>query len=279
MNLLLYTGILLALLWWIEPFSFPFVHRKNPGDALELWLGQRGLERKEEGQLPPYKFYSELIVTILETMRKFGGSTKEALLFVREGLQQDLQFEKRIKELRLGTLLQMFLMALITWLFIYFSLKVTEVTVMKMGLLGIFLWQLLGLLLLPLLMGYFRKRYFHHIGRIWKTLFILKSLERTPLPRSEVFRLSGIQDIESISSKKLGPVVLKIKRLCHDCLKLGKSYETDLKNLMEELRFIENWHFSLFEKRLGGIKLLLLGLFFLPSYLGFIILLIGSLNL
>jgi hypothetical protein len=60
-------------------------------------------------------------------------------------------------------------------------------------------------------------------------------------------------------------------------LKLGSSYEEDLKYLMEELRFQEKWHFELFEKRLTVIKLALLSLFFLPSYLAFIFLLLSDL--
>lgn len=279
MTLLMYAWFLLMLIWWIEPFRLSIPKRMNPGEELELWLGKRGSEDQGNSVFPEYKFYSDLTATILEMMRRFGGSTRESLSYVREGLQQDLQFEKKIKEVRLGTLFQMLLMTLITWGFIYCSLQVTEAEVGGIKLLGIFCWQSIGLLLLPMLINFFRKRYFHSIGKIWKTLFILKSLERTPLPRSEVFRLSEIQDIESISNGKLSPVIQKIKKLCHDSLKIGRSYETDLKNLMEELRFIENWHFSLFEKRLGGVKLFLLGFFFLPSYLSFIIILIGSLNL
>lgn len=279
MNLLVYTGILLMLLWWIEPYSKPLIMRAGPGEELERWLAQMGQGNREERGLPSYKFYSGLITTLLEVMRRFGGTTKEALLFLREGLQYDLQFEKKISELRNGTFFQMFIMASITWGFIYFALMITQTQISQTKLLGIFSWQLMGFLLLPFLINSLRKRYFSDIGQVWKTLYVLKSLERMPLSRSEVLRLSDLQELEGLKNKKLLPIIQKIKRLGQDCLKLGKSYDSDLKNLMEELRFMENWHFSLFEKRLTGIKLLLLGFFFLPSYLVFIILLIGSLNL
>lgn len=279
MNLLVYIGILLMLLWWIEPYSKPLIMRAGPGEELERWLAQMGQGNREERGLPSYKFYSGLITTLLEVMRRFGGTTKEALLFLREGLQYDLQFEKKISELRNGTFFQMFIMASITWGFIYFALMITQTQISQTKLLGIFSWQLMGFLLLPFLINSLRKRYLSDIGQVWKTLYVLKSLERTPLSRSEVLRLSELQELEGLKNKKLLPIIQKIKRLGQDCLKLGKSYDSDLKNLMEELRFMENWHFSLFEKRLTGIKLLLLGFFFLPSYLVFIILLIGSLNL
>ena len=70
---------------------------------------------------------------------------------------------------------------------------------------------------------------------------------------------------------------MKLKTTCQNTLKMGISYEDDVKYLMGELRFQEKWHFELFEKRLVVIKLVLLSVFFLPSYLSFIFLLLGDL--
>ena len=58
---------------------------------------------------------------------------------------------------------------------------------------------------------------------------------------------------------------------------MGGSYEEEVLTLMSELRFQEKWHFELFEKRLMVIKLGLMSIFFLPSYLAFIFLLLGDL--
>ena len=71
--------------------------------------------------------------------------------------------------------------------------------------------------------------------------------------------------------------MFKLKETCQKALKIGSSYDDEVKYLMEELRFQEKWHFELFEKRLTVIKLSLLSVFFLPSYLAFIFLLLGDL--
>jgi hypothetical protein len=69
----------------------------------------------------------------------------------------------------------------------------------------------------------------------------------------------------------------KLIETCQRALQVGGSYTDDVMALMEELRFQEKWHFELFEKRVTVIKLGLLAIFFLPSYLAFIFLLLGDL--
>jgi hypothetical protein len=68
-----------------------------------------------------------------------------------------------------------------------------------------------------------------------------------------------------------------LRATCERILKVGGSYDLEVRNLMEELRFQEKWHFELFEKRLTVIKLGILSIFLLPSYLMFIFLLLGDL--
>jgi len=92
-----------------------------------------------------------------------------------------------------------------------------------------------------------------------------------------VFKLARVGELKLIKQKALEPLVMKLTEVCESCLKLGGSYETEIKHLMAELRFQETWHFELFQKRLMAFKLGLLAIFFLPSYLGFIFLLIGDL--
>lgn len=282
MNFVIYTLILLILVYWVDQKGTLtpnlLILRKNPGEELESWL--KDFSFKEGGRaLPRYKFYSDVIEQLLSVARKIGGSYSDSFLFLREGLREDLQFEKKIKEVKTGLWLQILLMFLITWGFIFFALHITKSDVSMKGLAFILLWELVGVFLIPLCLRFFRKKYFQDIGEIWKMTFILKSLSRTPLARSEVFTLAGMNKIEEIQNKNLLPILDKLRSLCKECLKQGKSYEEDLKNIMEELRFTENWHFSLFEKRLMALKITVLGVFFLPSYLSFIFLLVGSLNL
>lgn len=285
MGHMFYLILIMILVYWLEmPVGNRhnvLITRKCPAEELEKWLKSfnwsHRQEFKENKQLPIYKFYTEVIEVLLDLARKLGGNYQESLLFLREGLQIDRQFEKKIKEATLGIWLQMLLMFGLTWVFIFSALKLVDV---KVGVFSLFLilgWQLLGLMMLPFVMSYLRKKYFSDIGKLWRILFILRSLLKVPLSRSEIMTMAGVQELKSIKQKSLSALVQKLMEACQRALKLGISYEEDINYLMEELRFQEKWHFELYEKRLTVIKLALLSIFFLPSYLAFIFLLLGDL--
>lgn len=285
MAYIFYFVLICGLVYWVEESTVyipnSLILRKNPAEELENWLKKfnwhTSQDLKDPGTLPSYKFYTGVVEVLLHMARKMGGNYQDSLLFLREGLQTDRQFEKKIKEAVLGMWLQMGLMMLLTWIFIFAALNLVDVKVSTTHLLFIFLWQGVGLSILPFLLSFFRKKYFGDIGKIWKMLFILKSLAKVPVSRTEVLTFAGVQELNNITQKSLDAIVSRLKEVCQKCLKLGSSYEEDVKYLMEELRFLEKWHFELFEKRLTVIKLALLSVFFLPSYLAFIFLLLGDL--
>lgn len=285
MSYLFYFFVITLLVYWIEKpvmvLPNSLILRKSPAEELEAWLKKFNWQNRQDlqglGALPSYKFYTEVVEVLLSLARRMGGSYQEAMLFLREGLQVDRQFEKKIREAVLGTWLQMGMMMGLTWLFILGALHLVEVKVSWVHLFCIFIWQSLGLSLLPFLLRFLRKKYFGDIGKIWKMLFVLRSLAKVPLSRTEVFTMAGVQELNSIEQKALASIVQKLKETCQKALKLGGSYEEEVKYLMEELRFQEKWHFELFEKRLIVIKLALLSIFFLPSYLAFIFLLLSDL--
>lgn len=286
MNYLFYFILICILILWIEgiPHFLPnfMLTQKKPGEELEIWLKNfHWGGRQDIGDkilLPSYKFYTEVVEVLLFNARKMGGSYLDSFLFLREGLQADLQFEKKVKEVILGMFLHMSVMMILTWSFIFSALSMVEVKTSHSQLFGILFWQLMGLGLIPVLVKFYRKRYFSDIGKVWRVLLILKSLLRVPLPQSEVFSFAGVNGLEQIRQKSLIHIVQKLQSSCQKTLRLGLSYENDVKGLMEELRFQEKWHFDLFEKRLNGIKLLLLSVFFLPSYLMFVFILLNDLK-
>lgn len=285
LSFLVYTILIFLLVWWVEHpapiVSNSLIIRKNPAEELEDWLkrfnwGNRS-QISPKLELPRYKFYGEVVEILLNLARKMGGNYQESILFLRDGLQVDRQFEKKLKEMILGTWLQMGLMMLLTWAFIIGSLSMVEVKVSLFKLALILIWQSLGLSALPFLLKYFRQKFFGDIGSLWRMLYVLNSLVKVPLSRTEVMTLAGIGNLKLIRQQTLSHIVEKLKDTCQKALQMGGSYEEEIKSLMDELRFQERWHFELFEKRLMVIKLVLLSIFFLPSYLAFIFLLLGDL--
>lgn len=280
-----YGVLIFALVLWVEHPQLLLVNslniRVHPAEALEDWLkkfnwGNRS-EISEKTALPRYKFYTDVVEVLLSLARRMGGNYQDSLLFLRQGLQSDRQFEKKLKEIILGTWLQMGMMMFLTWAFIVGALLIVDIQVASAKLLLIFLWQSIGLSLLPFMINKYRRHFFADIGKMWKMLYVLNSLARVPLSRTEILQMADVQELKNIQQKNLLHLVEKLKQTCKQALKQGGSYEEEVRSLMEELRFQEKWHFELFEKRLTVIKLVLLSLFFLPSYLAFIFLLIGDL--
>lgn len=285
LSILLYLILLGGLVWWVETphrsFANPLNLKLSPAEELENWLkrfnwGNRS-EIKETLKLPSYKFYGEVVELLLALARRMGGSYQDSILFLREGLQSDRQFEKKLKEILLGTWLQMLLMVGLTWAFITGALCLVDVKIGWPKLSLILFWQLIGLSALPFTLKRYREHYFGDIGKLWKMLYVLRALAKVPLSRSEIMVMAGVQDLKHIHQKTLSHIVDKLKETCEKSLKQGGSYELEVHSLMEELRFQEKWHFELFEKRLTVVKLGLLSIFFLPSYLAFMFLLLGDL--
>jgi hypothetical protein len=285
LSLITYGLILMVLIYWVEAPSriLPnsLIIKKNPAQELENWLKKFNWKVRQEavdlGALPHYKFYTEIVELLLNLSRKLGGTYEDSVIFLREGLQFDRQSEKKLKDMIIGTWLQMGLMVVLTWTFIICALWMIDVKVSGFRLMMIALWQGLGLSFLPMLLSYFRKLLFSDIGKLWKMFFVLRSLSRVPVSRSEVMNMAGVAELKNIQQKSLLHMVEKLKDTCQRALQMGGSYEEDVLSLMAELRFQEKWHFELFEKRLMVIKLGLLAIFFLPSYLAFIFLLLGDL--
>jgi hypothetical protein len=285
LSLLTYGLILLVLIYWVESpariFPNSLIIKKNPAEELENWLKKFNWQSRQEpmvlGALPSYKFYTEIVELLLSLSRRLGGSYQDSVIFLREGLQFDRQSEKKLKDMILGTWFQMGLMVVLTWTFITCALWMIDVKVSGFRLFLIALWQGLGLSFLPMLLSFFRKKLFFDIGKLWKMFYVLRSLSRVPLSRTEVMSMAGVTELKNIQQKNLLHIVEKLKETCQRALQMGGSYEEEVISLMAELRFQEKWHFELFEKRLMVIKLGLLAIFFLPSYLAFIFLLLGDL--
>lgn len=282
---LVYLVLILGLVFWLQSPSLMATNslkiNKRPAEILEEYLknfsfGNRG-DLGQKVSLPKYKFYTEVVELLLSLARRMGGNYQDSLMFLREGLKGDRQFEKKLRESLMGIWAQMLLMMLLTWTFIFTALSLTDIKVPAGKLFLILLWQSIGLSMLPFLLKYFRHKFFADIGKLWKMLYVLNSLSRVPLSRSEIFTMAGIQDLKHIKQKNLSHLVDKLIDTCQKAMKNGGSYSEEVLGLMEELRFQEKWHFELFEKRLTLIKLGLLALFFLPSYLVFIFLILGSL--
>ena len=248
--------------------------------ALDEWLKKftwgRTVELKGDFKIPKYKFYSDIIELVLDCARRFGGIYEENLLRIREGLEADHQFEVKCKDLVRGTWWQICIMFLITWAFIICSLSILQMPVPYSKLILLILWQIFGMILLPWIIFKIRKFYFSDVGILWKSLFMLKALVSVPISRSEVFLHAELFKLKNIKNKRLASLIEHIFDCCQRALRQGGSYEEEVNKIMKDLRFEENRIYGLFEKKLMVLKLAILSIFFLPTYLAFIYIILSD---
>lgn len=278
LSVFLYSSWLLAVCYGFQRTRKSRKRFLGPGEELLDWVKKFNWERREQDkyQIPDYKFFSGLINLLLEMSRRFGGQYKDALMSVRESLSADIQFEKKLKEFIWGSYFQKGSIFVLSWAFILIA---TSMTSIKLGLnvyVGIFCWQCFGLLLFPVICQRLKSYYFDGIGKLWLSLYVLKSLSSAGLSRSEIFKLARINELNQVKHPNLESLVLKLQDTCEISLKQGGSYLKEVEELSQECKFLEKWHLELFEKRLSAFKLGILGGFFLPSYLGFVYFLLRS---
>lgn len=279
LSVLLYTSWLLGVfLYFQKTVPMSLKRLKGPGEELLEWVKKFNWARRDidQHQIPEYKFFTDLINLLLEMSRRYGGQYKEALISVRESLGADIQFEKKLKEFIWGSYFQKSCILILSWGFILLATSMTNIQLDFSVYMGIFSWQVIGLILFPLICRKLKNYYFDGIGKVWLSLYVLRSLSSAGLARSEIFKLAKINELHSVKHQNLESLVGKIQDTCELSLKQGGSYLKEVEELSQECRFIEKWHLELFEKRLGAFKLAILGGFFLPSYLGFMYFLLSS---
>jgi hypothetical protein len=279
LSVLLYTSWLLGVfLYFQKAMPMSFKKSRGPGEELLEWVKKFNWARRDidQHQIPEYKFFTDLINLLLEMSRRYGGQYKEALISVRESLGADIQFEKKLKEFIWASYFQKSCIFILSWGFIMLATSMTDIQLDFSVYIGIFSWQVMGLLLFPFICRKLKNYYFNGIGKVWLSLYVLRSLSSAGLARSEIFKLAKINELQSVKHKNLESLVGKLQDTCELSLKQGGSYLKEVEELSQECRFIEKWHLELFEKRLGAFKLAILGGFFLPSYLGFMYFLLSS---
>jgi hypothetical protein len=277
-----YICLILLLSYWLAMPAREEAKKMVPTGAYALddWLKKfswgRGVELRADFKIPPYKFYSEIVELVLDIARRFGGVYEENLHKLREGLEADHQFEVKCKDLIKGAWWQICIMFLITWAFIVSSLSILQMPIPFQKLALLISWQLVGMIALPWIIHRARRYYFGDVGVLWKTLFMLKALVSVPLSRSEIFLHAELFKLKDIKNKRLKSVIDHILDCCQRALREGGSYEDEVNKIAKDLRFEENRIYGLFEKRLVVLKLAILSIFFLPTYLAFIYIILSD---
>ena len=272
-----------AASWW---FSLPLMTRPqkqhSQADKLNLWLQEwqllssRGMGLNTLSEIPDYKFFSRLALAGLRHARTYGKFPRELLWEWREGLNRESSFDKKQRELLMGSLFQFALFSVIIWLFILMTGQQFIALSPRVLCLILFL-HMAGFLSFSPLIIYFRNRTLKGLPEMLETLYVLKSLSQAGLSVTHVMQEAKLERLPQQLPLEQQNLAHKLRDLIKIYQSQGAAVALEAKILVEEAWFLRTHLMQKLTTRLEAYKLLWLIVFFGSSYAIFIVNLIGEL--
>lgn len=247
------------------------VMSKNSGEKLLRRLSELEAQLLAKGQIGPtdllqYKFYTALTSRVLEYGRRYGTPLRSILLELREALGRDLQFERKILKELWGGFAQFVLIALVTWVFVFLSSSLLNLSLSPSVMITMFLLQLIGFVSYYLIFEILQKRLFSIFAQLFSSYYTLLILTEASLSVRVSLQESGILTVFSIKDKRFDFLFIRSRELLERWQTKGTPLKAELKEHIVSLWGLEEETFLRFIKLLAGLKFLILCLFFLSAY-------------
>lgn len=258
--------------------------RGQQGQSQELIRAIFGLERQLQsgsvtGQfdLPQYKNYTALLNDLLSSQRRFGVPLKQALSELREFLRHEGKFSRKWDEERQGGVMQLLMMAFISWLFIYISLGILEVNLA---------WWMWPFLLGSHFSGGFiyyaglqkiSSRFFDQLLTFQEVVFRFRVFRRSGLPAQTILHKVAPGDLDQLGVA-LSELRQQLFELIHQWRESGVALEQELKGLEDEIGLRLELGRDRALKWEKALRLGVLILFYVVPYLGHLFFLLASLS-
>lgn len=255
-----------------------FSNDLTDGEALlteiqQLIYQQQGKISKKESALPQYKFYTEILKSVLDYARQWGGSLGGALPGLQSGIRQELKADRQMLGIFWGAMIQFLASGAITWLFSWGVRYATAVSAPLSWRLAIGLWQLLGVFLFNVYFRRAEKIFLFSYRQLLASIYRLKcgaSAGLSPKRVVELAEMNGMENGKTAAySGDLGVMEKRLQTLLYQYTQLGQGIAHELQFLLDDL-----WHYygearERLNRRASGIKFMILAIFFLSSHLLF----------
>ena len=265
----------LILIYSLYFFIFKYFNLKDficAGEELVEIVGRLRFiqDLSELGQLtvPQFKFYTAIVLKILKHQKEYGAPIRQSLGFIRQELEIDLRFEKKLKAVISGHIFQILFLLLIIWSFVFISEFILQVT--NINKLPILVFHIVGCLTYFLLSKIIYKKIFSPYEYLLYSGHHLISLLQIGISQNEV--LQSLADEKFISlNKSKWSFVLKRWISLIEKLQMGKeSLLQEAIDWVSEVIFIREQDFEKYLKIQKNLILVIITVFFLPSYLWYL---------
>lgn len=217
-------------------------------------------------ELPNYKFYTALILQSLDFARTYGTSSKEGMASLKQALIRDDQFERKMSQQIKGAVAQFAIVAALTWFFVFMSHALVDAPLSLLLLCTIAGLHIGGLCFFFFIYHKQKQKHFSQLGFVLSSLYQLWGALRIGIPISRSLQLASIPHFLELSDSKYTHIQDRLQTLLDNLQKKGVPVTEDLKELIDEVWFVQDEQFLIFHKNMTALKLLSIVLFFVSSY-------------
>lgn len=271
-QILLYALFLIILFNYCTNLDFrlsPIALDLRPLKNSKLFFNQvmslSSITRTHKIDLVKYKYFKELVYDLFKAKKTYGAPIDKAIGEIKKALSKDIYFEKKISSSLMGGIFQMLTITVTGIMFILmscFQLKLKfpyDTFIIALSL------NALGALIYVFLFHYLKIKYFGSLERIIKSCYLLRCYLRCQMPVISAinkvnFSNLNISKNESYIKERIDLMLQKIKEV-------GYLDFSELDMQIDEIWLLFEFKFENFQKILSVLKLGVITLFFLTSYL------------
>ncbi len=265
-----YIGIWVYLLKELIGFQQRSIKFATPQLSSEdiiqfIWGLQVGeIKRK----VPKYKFFSEILIQLIEFKKNYGGDINSQLSEIRHNIRLDQKMSKKVHNLLLGTIFQYVFICGFVFIFCIMAQVMIQ---LKLGLfvyLCLLGYQLFGLLVLYISYKAVKKYHFGAIYSYIKSIYIFSNLMTMNFPFNLAVEKSNVRELPNCKDLKF--LKERMSKIIKSVNLKGNISSDEFKLLISECWDYYEIQGEKFEKALNGVKLMLMAVFVLPAFLGVI---------
>lgn len=220
-----------------------------------------------------FKNYPLLLNELNRFERQFGIGVRDFLLEIRFGIMKDLLFETKKRQEKMNGLWQMAFMSVIIFGFIYLTSNQLELNISLLFLLSLLGIQLVGVVLFLWGLKRIERWFFHHYYLILNHLFSLRAWSELDVNSDKMnqFFQHFRQEISQAGQKKFAFLFVRLSRLINQQRELGVSIKHELKEMQMQIWEERHFEFEQFQKKIVFFKFAITAIFFLSTYLAFMV--------
>ena len=216
-------------------------------------------------KLPKYKFFTNLVDELLFSMKQFGTNINSFLPEIKKALISDMRFEMKIRREFQGAIFQMFFVQIFGIIFITsMHIQLSRDFILEEYLPSLIL-QVIGYSLFIIIFSIIKVKTFKDLDSYISSLYQIRILTCANIPLKDIHNRVGLNELKE--DKLLSPIKKRIFQIMSQIKNTGHLSQDDIETTIEEIWFINEFKFEQFLRHLSALKLLVIVIFFLSSFM------------